>query len=68
MLERAGDPNNRRELLVSLTEAGRERLRACNALVDGIETEMFSDLDKKTHAQFRTILETVIGTIRRTDK
>ena len=67
MVVRVGDPANRRELLVSLTEAGRERIAEGDALIDALEAELFADLDKKAQAQLRAILETMIGTIRRID-
>ncbi len=62
-----GDPGNRRELPVSLTEMGRERIADGDDLIDTLEAELFADLDKKAQAQLHPILKTVVGTIRRVD-
>jgi DNA-binding MarR family transcriptional regulator len=68
LVARLGDPDNRRELLVSLTKIGRDKLKLCDSAVDQIERELFSDLDPATHKGLRTALATLIATIRRTDE
>jgi DNA-binding MarR family transcriptional regulator len=68
LVARLGDPDNRRELLVSLTRIGLDKLKVCDVAVDRIERELFSDLDAATHKQLRSVLNTLIGTIRRTDE
>ena len=68
LVARLGDPDNRRDLLVSLTRIGFDKLKACDIAVDKIERELFSDLDTTTHRQLRAVLSTLIGTIRRTDE
>ncbi len=68
LVARLGDPDNRRELLVSLTRTGRDKLTACDAAIDKVERELFTDLDAETHKRLRDILGIVIGTIRRTDE
>lgn len=68
LVARLGDPDNRRELLVSLTRTGRDKLTACDAVIDKVERELFTDLDAETHKRLRDVLGIVIGTIRRTDE
>jgi len=68
LVARRGEADNRRELLVSLTRTGRDKLTACDTAIDKVERELFTDLDAETHKHLRTILGTVIGTIRRTDE
>ena len=68
LVARLGDPDNRRELLVSLTRTGRDKLTACDAAIDKVERELFTDLDAETHKRLRDVLGIVIGTIRRTDE
>jgi DNA-binding MarR family transcriptional regulator len=68
LVARLGDPDNRRELLVSLTRIGRDKLTACDAAIDDVERELFADLDAATHKHLRSILNALVGTIRRTDK
>jgi DNA-binding MarR family transcriptional regulator len=68
LVARLGDPDNRRELLVSLTRIGLDKLKVCDLAVDKIERELYADLDAATHKQLRGALNTLIGTIRRTDE
>jgi DNA-binding MarR family transcriptional regulator len=67
LVARLGDPDNRRELLVSLTKPGRDKLKACDGVVDQIERDLFTDVDATAHNDLRTVLVTLIGTIRRAD-
>ena len=68
LVARLGDPDDRRELLVSLTRLGHEKLKACDLAVDKIERELFADLDTPSHENLRAALGTLIGAIRRTDQ
>lgn len=44
LIERREDPKNRRILLISLTNAGREAITACDRIGDELEEEIFSIL------------------------
>lgn len=65
-LERGGlvakeeNPENKRILLVSLTEAGRDLLGRCDAIVDRIETEVLGGLEAADIDSFRGMLQTVM--------
>jgi DNA-binding MarR family transcriptional regulator len=56
-IERRPDPAHGRIIQISLTAAGEEVLRACDAQVAEVENIMFADLDKEgrtqLHAQLR---------------
>jgi len=64
-LSRKEDPENRRVLLVSLTDAGRDLLAACDRKVDVLEGDFFTSLNSADHGQFRKLLEVLIDDIRR---
>jgi DNA-binding MarR family transcriptional regulator len=64
-LSRKEDPENRRVLLVSLTDAGRDLLAACDRKVDVLESDFFTSLNSADHGQFRKLLEVLIDDIRR---
>ena len=66
LLQRKEDPENRRVLLVSLTDVGRDLLTACDRKVDLLENEFFSSFNTLDHGQFRKLLEVLIEDIRRT--
>jgi DNA-binding MarR family transcriptional regulator len=68
LVARLADPDQRRELLVSPTRTGCDKLAACDAEIDQIERELFADLDADAHTEPRTMMGTLIGTIRRTDR
>jgi len=65
LLQRKEDPDNRRVLLVSLTEAGRDLLEGCDRKVDVLETEFFSSFNTADHGMFRKLLEILIEDIRK---
>ena len=65
LLQRKEDPDNRRVLLVSLTEAGRELLEGCDRKVDVLETEFFNSFNTADHGMFRKLLEILIEDIRK---
>jgi DNA-binding MarR family transcriptional regulator len=65
LLQRKEDPDNRRVLLVSLTDQGRELLEACDRKVDVLETEFFTSFNTADHGMFRKLLEILIDDIRK---
>jgi DNA-binding MarR family transcriptional regulator len=65
LLQRKEDPDNRRVLLVSLTDGGRELLEACDRKVDVLETEFFASFNTADHGMFRKLLEVLIDDIRK---
>jgi DNA-binding MarR family transcriptional regulator len=66
LISRTEDPENRRVLLVSLTDAGRELLRACDLDVDAFENGFFAALTERQHDAFREAMEILIAYSRRT--
>ncbi|OJG06080.1 putative HTH-type transcriptional regulator [Pseudonocardia autotrophica] len=68
-LERRGhivrrrDPDNRRVLLLTLTDEGRALLERCDPLVEGIEAEMLGAVPVVQHALFRQSLELGYGAL-----
>ena len=66
LLQRKEDPENRRVLLVSLTDSGRDLLAACDRKVDVLENEFFTSLNTADHGLLRKLLEVLIEDIRRT--
>lgn len=66
LVSRKEDPENRRVLLVSLTEEGQELLAACDRKVDGLEIEFFQSLSPEHHTNLRHLMEILIDDIRRT--
>ncbi len=65
LLSRMEDPENRRVLLVSLTQAGSDLIAACDRKVDGVESEFFANLDNADHGVLRKLLEVLIDDIRK---
>ena len=65
LLSRMEDPENRRVLLVSLTQAGSDLIAACDRKVDGLESEFFANLDNVDHGVLRKLLEVLIDDIRK---
>jgi DNA-binding MarR family transcriptional regulator len=66
LISRREDPDNRRVLLVSLTEAGRELLRVCDLDVDTFEADFFDCLTEAQHDAFREAMEVLIADARKT--
>jgi DNA-binding MarR family transcriptional regulator len=56
LIVRRRDPANRRQLLISLTDAGRELLDEQDAAVEALEEQMLSGLSTRQRDQFRTYL------------
>lgn len=59
LLERRGDPNNRRVIQISSTAAGREALVQAEAKVDQIEREFFGCLTVEELAYLKMLLNRV---------
>lgn len=55
-IQRHRDPANRRVLLISLTDAGREILRRCDELIEAIEDEMLAAIPEVQRPLFRQSL------------
>jgi len=56
LLERSQDPANRRALLLSLTDDGRELVKTCNAAMGEVEAEMLSGLSQRELKDLRVRL------------
>jgi len=66
LISRREDPENRRVLLVSLTQTGHELLRACDLDVDALENVYFAALTDQQHDAFREAMEILLAESRRT--
>jgi DNA-binding MarR family transcriptional regulator len=67
LVARREDPENRRVLLVSLTEAGRELLAACDRRVDSLEADFFASLGNGDIGTLRKTLADLVATNRPSD-
>jgi DNA-binding MarR family transcriptional regulator len=56
LIERRRDPDNRRRLLISLTDSGRDLLDRHEAAVKALEKQMLSTLSNQEAADFRRML------------
>jgi DNA-binding MarR family transcriptional regulator len=56
LIERSVDPNNRRRLLISLTEEGYAFLAEYDPLVAEVEEQMLQELDPAQREEFRRFL------------
>ena len=59
-LKRERSPDNRRQLLVSLTHKGLQILELCDRKVDEIEPLAFAGINTANHALLRELLQIVI--------
>lgn len=64
LVQRREDPANRRVLLVSLTDAGRDLLAQCDRRVDTIENDFFAKLDDGALGTLRKTLSELIAANR----
>ncbi|WP_236787668.1 MarR family winged helix-turn-helix transcriptional regulator [Amycolatopsis sp. GM8] len=62
-IARRRDPDNRRVLLLTLTEEGRALLERCDPLVEGIEAELLGAVPAAQHAPFRQNLQRGYGAL-----
>ncbi|MEX5634067.1 MarR family winged helix-turn-helix transcriptional regulator [Parafrankia sp. FMc2] len=58
-VERAPDPDDRRRNIVTLTPAGRSRLRALDHLVDQTQQELLAPLTPAERAELRRLLQQI---------
>jgi DNA-binding MarR family transcriptional regulator len=61
---REPDPMNRRVVLLSLTEAGKTLLDACDQAVDQVERAMLDDVAPATAQTLQTLLHTCVRNLR----
>jgi DNA-binding MarR family transcriptional regulator len=62
-LRRSVDRSNRRRLEVKLTAAGTRAMTKCDALVDGLERELFRGVEAADRAHFHRMLDTCLRAI-----
>lgn len=62
-IARRRDPDNRRVLLITLTDAGRTLLERCDPLVEAIEVAMLDAVPAAQHALLRESLELGYGAL-----
>ena len=60
---RTPDPHDRRNRVVSLTEAGRSVLTGCRASVRALEDRLLADLSANETATFRSVLDRLVALI-----
>ena len=65
LVTRKKDSKNKRILLISLTERGRETMSACERAVDRLENEFLAPLGATDLVALRYILETLMTPARR---
>ena len=63
LLSRSVDADNRRRVKVRVTRAGTDTLSKCDALVDGLEAEVFRGLAPRDRAHFHRMLQTCLDAI-----
>jgi DNA-binding MarR family transcriptional regulator len=68
LLVREKCPDNKRQLLVSLTRKGHQILDLCDRRVDEIEPELLAGLNTANHALFREFMQIVIENANRTEQ
>lgn len=61
MVAREPDPADRRNRIVSLTDAGSQVLRSCRAAIGAMETELLADLDPADRNAFERALIALAG-------
>ena len=67
LVSRREDPENRRVLLVSLTDAGRELLAQCDRTVDAVENEFFASVTGAELEALRKLVDRLVGEARKAD-
>jgi DNA-binding MarR family transcriptional regulator len=63
LLRRAPDPDDRRNRIVSLTDAGRALLADCRASIRELEGELLADLDPAERAALLATLDRLVAAI-----
>ena len=64
LLRRTADPDDRRNRIVALTEAGRALVTSCRAGVRAVEAELLAPLDPAERTIFVTVLDRLADTVR----
>jgi DNA-binding MarR family transcriptional regulator len=65
LIERQLAKGNKRVLEVSMTEAGRVTLRACDKAATAVETEIFAEFDSAEVATYRALMLKILAGLRR---
>jgi DNA-binding MarR family transcriptional regulator len=60
MLIKTKDPNHKRVLRLNLTDEGKAVLINCNAVIDVVESDLFSGLKEKELVTFRKLLGKIL--------
>lgn len=63
-VEREADPVNRRVVLLSVTDAGKDLLDACDAAADHVEAVMLEDLGNDAGPALQTLLHACVRNLR----
>jgi len=59
-IERKQSPEHKRIRTISLMQAGRDKLAACDIMVDALETGLLADLDAPDIEQLRNSLRSIL--------
>ena len=60
LIEKKVDADNKRVLLIRLTEKGKDILTQCNAAIDAVENDLFSGLPHSDLKTFRGVIGSVL--------
>ena len=61
LVERAGDPNDRRRNVVTMTPAGAGRLRLLDAVLADVQDELLAPLSPTERAEFARLLTRILA-------
>ena len=61
LLEKKASPDHKRILRICLTEKGKQILALCDALMDGLEAQLLTDMEAEETKQFRDFLSRLVG-------
>jgi len=65
LIERQLAKGNKRVLEVSMTDAGRQTLRACDKAATAVEAEIFASFDAGEVATYRALMLKILAGLRR---
>jgi len=63
LVERRGDPSDRRRNIITLTPAGRRRLHKLDRVADGIQDELLAPLSVRERKQLTSLLTRIVDSV-----
>ena len=64
LVRRTPDPADRRNRIVTLTDAGRELVHSCRDDIRAVEAEILADVDPGERAVFVSVLDRLVDAVR----